>query len=387
MGLLKELQMLWKGYVLLLVQGSSPEAFLNRLVRKEISLYNVSRQDEKLTILMLPRDMHKIRHTVKRQLRPSITILEKGGLPFWIQFAGKRQGLFIGCLLFMLIVSALGSLVWGVEVQGQRDTDKASILACVEEMGMGSGSLRRHGDIKALERYIVKSIPLISWVDARWQGTVLEIEIVEKDVLLEPDRNLYAKQSGYIEEMILLRGEAHVQAGDTVQKGELLIQSHDHRQAAALVRARTWYQGTAVIPLLFQESRCTGRWAFSISLGSSDEIFSVGVAESPFPHYTVEKNGISFLGLWVQCVWFHEKTQYVHYVSGPTAAYYARDQALREALSQMDNQGEILSIQTKKQVKDSVFMEVQVLLEVLENIVQGGGAGFDEKGNHYYSHQ
>ena len=146
----------------------------------------------------------------------------------------KRQRHYIlpliAFILSVALVLFLSSLVWDVRISTDGDIDEEYITERLSMLGVGVGSKISEIDIEKTENELLLICDDLAWVQINRRGTVLEVELREKNGLsaLSPDNaplcsNIVATSDGVIEEITVSGGVAVVRPGDTVKAGDILI--------------------------------------------------------------------------------------------------------------------------------------------------------------------
>ena len=213
----------------------------------------------------------------------------------------------LGLTLFVTTLYYLSSLVLFVSVEGARSVGDERVRELVLEMGVRPGTRKSRLDTDQIATDLLTREPRLSWVNLRFQGTMLLIEVVEKIQLL-PEHigpsNLVAAKDGLVTEVLVVTGEPLVKRGDTVFRGQVLIeglirpQPADPGQASpesvpvqALgeVWARVWYEGYGEAALTKALKTRTGRrvavWTLVVN---GQEVLRVGKAAVPYRNYETQ---------------------------------------------------------------------------------------------------
>ncbi len=269
-------RILWNflvGYVVIRVEGLSLEKFINLTVSKGIHLWGIRRQNyTTMTASISIRGFRQL-HSISRKIRCRIRIIDKRGLPFILFRYRKRKMLALGMLICLFIIYGLSSFVWTVEVEGVEDIEPHEVLMELESLGVHPGVYKPHIDTMSIENQLIVRFPELSWASLEIRGSrailmvkesVLPPELVDKNTPC----NIVAGKDGIIEKMIVLEGQAVVEPGQTVRKGQLIVSGIiDHSDTIGVryvhsmgqVMARTWYQETVEMPLKEPYRQRTGR--------------------------------------------------------------------------------------------------------------------------------
>lgn len=158
-----------------------------------------------------------------------ILVEEPRGMPALRRRYAGRWGIPFGVLLFAGIVWLSTSVVWRVEVSGNKKIDAGEIERGLDEFGFGVGSFFGGIDFDELQNsYLLRSEGL-AWIAVNMEGTVAHVEVREaSDGKSDPPRgealaNIVAAEDGQIMEVRVQSGRAAVGINDVVRRGDLLI--------------------------------------------------------------------------------------------------------------------------------------------------------------------
>ena len=128
-----------RGTVTFTVKGAFAERFLNLLSRNEIPVFLTRCTPEGYTAQTTVKHYRRIRPFV-RKTHVRVRVVQRNGLPFWVQRYRRRVGLLVGIGLFCLCVGLSGQFVWSIELNGNQTVSDDAILQSLEEMGLHRGS-------------------------------------------------------------------------------------------------------------------------------------------------------------------------------------------------------------------------------------------------------
>ncbi len=150
------------------------------------------------------------------------------GLPaVWERLRG-RWGLTVGAALCAGIVWFSTTVVWEIDVTGNRRLSEADVAEILAGSGFGVGARFGGIDFDVLQNEILLGTDAISWIAINMQGSVAHVEVRERLAGREADEerlasNVVAAEDGQILEISVTGGRAAVSTGDVVRAGELLI--------------------------------------------------------------------------------------------------------------------------------------------------------------------
>jgi similar to stage IV sporulation protein len=245
------------GYVVVIVEGFFLEKFTNLCANNNISFWNLSRiGNSKMRIETNIKDFKKMRKQAKK-CGCRISLSEKRGLPFLLFRYRKRKWFAAGVAFFFIIVWVLSSIVWTIDIQGNKLIDTSLIISDLEKVGLKKGTFKRNINKVDLAYKMMLKRDDISFIGIDIEGTKAKVKIVEKvkvpDVIPKDEPcDIVADKTGIISRMEVLAGEKLVKIGDTVSKGQLLIlgkvemknfpEKTEEVHSMAKIMARVWYE-------------------------------------------------------------------------------------------------------------------------------------------------
>ncbi len=390
---------IWPGYLRIAVTGKGTVKFLNLTTRNNIYFWDLEHDGDTLYLKIRPRDFKKLRPLLKKT-RSRAHILERKGSLFFLNRGWQRKGLLAGILLFFLLIYVLSLFIWDISIKGNNDVSTKDILTFLEKYNIKQGTMKSQVDLREIERDIIIEIEELVWASLRFQGTSLEIQVAERQ--MEPEMvqeavDLVAAKDGLVVDVLVLAGQAVVEPGDTVQKGDLLIsgtitppeledeeaeyeeerfQQVQEVQARGIVEAMVWYEDYVNQPLYITESRRTGRQARSVFLSVNDRDFYLGGAkEAPYNNYEVEiiKRTLKWRNLHLPVELITKSYREIELDVWPISPWEALNKARTQAIKNVNaNIPRGVSIK-KRYVDDYYFLELgsvgcRIMVETLEDI-------------------
>ncbi len=268
--MLKLLRFLF-GYVVFSAKGSFPERFMNLSSKYGISFFDVEKKGKVLYCSVVASEYKSLR-TIAKKSYTKIKIKEKHGLPFIIKKYKNRKGLFIGVICFFAILYFLSLYVWSIDIVGCNEINSEDIKSLLSDMGVSLGTFKKEVDVNMLEKTVMNSFDNISWLSINIKGTNLSVELKERikpPEIVPKDKpcNVRAASDGQIIRMEVYNGNAEVNNGDAVVKGQLLINGivedsfgcNSIKHADAKVFALTKHELRQEVDLIQTEDLETGK--------------------------------------------------------------------------------------------------------------------------------
>ncbi|MDD6201860.1 MAG: sporulation protein YqfD [Lachnospiraceae bacterium] len=337
---------LLQGYVCIRINGYSPERFLNLCRINGILLWDIIPCNHDYVLKMNRKDFKKIKPFAKKTGVKAV-ITKKCGLPFFMHKNRKRKLFFFGipfCIAFLYILTGF---VWSFEFVGNSQITDDMIRCFLKDEQIKTGTEIKKIKIEELEREIRENFDCITWTSVKIKGTCLVIEIKEND-LPEIEKatgksngmNITAISDGTIVNMITRRGIPQKKQGETVKKGEVLVEgcvpifdndgniiSFDYCEADADIYLQMYYPIHKSISRYYQYKNYTGRSVKKRYLKAGNHYLAFNIKKITYPKYDIieEEKQISILGKLELPFWAGKKT-YREYVE--IDAMYSDDAAI-----------------------------------------------------------
>lgn len=246
-----------KGYVEIEVEGLFLEKFTNFCINNKINFWNVRKiSNTKILLETTIKDFKKMRKYI-RKTRCRMKLKRKVGVPFKAFKYRKRKWFVVGIIIFGLIIKLLTSMVWNINIIGNEYIDEKLLRTELEELGLRKFEFKKNIDTFYINYKMMIQRNDLAFITIKFEGVNANVEIVEK--VLKPEvvpkneaSNIIAEKAGIIAEINVLNGTKKVNIGDTVEKGDILVEGiiqmeklpektqHVHSQAE--IKARIWYE-------------------------------------------------------------------------------------------------------------------------------------------------
>ncbi|WP_066049800.1 sporulation protein YqfD [Robertmurraya korlensis] len=379
----------YSGMVSVKVTGKGLERFINTLTREQVSIWKVKRHGvHAMSFEIKVEDAHKIRKVV-RNSGCKIEFQRRTGLPFLIKRAIKNMGFFIGAFLFLVVITLLSNMVWGIEIKGADPATEYKIRKTLDEIGVKKGKFQWSlGTPEAIQKSITESMDELTWIGVELQGTTYHLQVVEKN---EPEKqeefgpqNLVAKKKATIVDYFVEEGKPLVSLHEVVSPGEVLVSGAIGREGEEqLVPARgevlgeTWYWTEVDLPLSTNFQVYTGNETrkHAITIGNI-KIPVWGFGKVEYKESVTEENNkpIKFLK-WNLPVSYQQST--IRESENETRVYtekqaytVAREMARKDIKSLLPEDAKIKGEKVLRQLVKNGKVNLIVHFQVIENIAE-----------------
>jgi similar to stage IV sporulation protein len=381
-----------KGKVSIELSGARITPLINEAMREEIVLGDIHfLEEERIRLTVLLPDFYRLVKMIRRtDIR--MRILSKKGLPFLLSKMYKRKFFAIGILLFILLLMAMSSFVWRVEVEGNERIPEAKILTFAREAGVFPGQLKfRVPENEEIQHRLSARLPQASWVGFRMEGTRAVITVVEKEGIEEKQErspgpvHLVARRKALIYDMRVEQGKPVVQVNDMVKKGQMLVSgvygAEEGSGSDRIVGAKgkvwgeVWYDSQIVVPLeqkrkVYTGNRDTGYYPYVASrMLRLPFLYPV-----PFQEFeTVERLHVLHLFNWrIPIGWVEEERLEMRWVkqrlTPQEAIRLGQERARADVREKIGPDGRILMEKVLQPRIDNGKVYMKVHFDVIENI-------------------
>lgn len=222
-----------KGYVRIRVTGYSPERFINLCGNHNILLWDIQNQGSFYTMSVSLKAFWQLKK-ITRKTGTRVVITKRCGLPFLMVRLQKRKIFLAGVVLSLLFWILMSGYVWNIRIIGNHYVTEEVLTDFLSENNIRTGMKKKQLAMEEVEKKIRNEFPLVTWTSARMDGTSLVIQIRENEKMPEIKEgedstedagyDLVADREGVIVSMITRSGNPVVREGDTVQKGDILVE-------------------------------------------------------------------------------------------------------------------------------------------------------------------
>lgn len=218
-------QGLYLGRVHFSGMGGYQEKLLSQLLENGITLRKVKVSDGIISGTVSPLDYYTVAETARR-CGVRIKAGKRRGLYFTLSRYSKRVGLYVGLLLFAVMLSVNRSRVADIIIEG--DAPKAQVLQILEECGIKEGADREGLKLFKAEQELMLGIENCAWADVSCIGYRVNVHIETGTPVPDIEdntspRNLVATRDAVVVRQTIRKGAAAVEVGSGVQAGGLLV--------------------------------------------------------------------------------------------------------------------------------------------------------------------
>lgn len=228
----------------ILIEGLMPERALLRLKRANIPVYNAKKVKNRQILFRVRRkDVEKV-----FAIYPNVCYNESVHTPYvarklgaeglgkCVEFLSRRIGLFLGALFSLAVMAYFDGYVFSVDFIGT-DAYRREVMVALEEAGIKPFSPYKTGreDLVCARILALKDVEFCS-VKKSGGRVLVEVRTSPFPTRVTDGGKMYAKHEGTLLSMTVLRGTPLKAAGDTVVRGEALVDNAFFTQEGEQVR-------------------------------------------------------------------------------------------------------------------------------------------------------
>ncbi len=208
----------WSGY------GGFQEKLLTKLLESDIPLRGVSVSGGTIKGKVSPFHYYTLSEYA-RKCGVRIRAGKRRGLYFTLSRYKNRLGVYVGLLLFAVILTFHSSRVSDITVTG---APRSQVLNILSECGVTKGASKDGLQLFKAERRLMSDIENCAWADVSIVGTRVSVTVETGTPAPEIEdntkpRNLVASRDAVIIKQTVRKGSSVLPNGSGVQKGGLLV--------------------------------------------------------------------------------------------------------------------------------------------------------------------
>ena len=217
-----------QNYIKILLNGDSPERFINLCRNKNIYIWGLDKTDNGHECYLYAKDFRKIKQIVKKS-RIKVRILERHGIYFVYHQYRKRKVFLFSFCIGLLLLFYMTRFVWSIDIQGNYTITDDVMYDYLKTIGIEYGMLQKEISCEEICTSLRRDFLDVIWVSAALEGTTLSITVrentdrMERDEMMEKQGDVLANEAGEIVSIITRQGIPMVKKGDCVQRGDVLV--------------------------------------------------------------------------------------------------------------------------------------------------------------------
>jgi len=202
--------------------------FLNYLVEKEIFVSLIKSTDFGFTAICMAKDYKKIARAAKK-FQCKTKIIRKNGLYFKSKKILARKGIVLSAALVFLYVFLFSKLIWRIDIIAPSKNITEDVNSILYENNCYAGAVFNQEKNQNIIQKIFMDVDNVGYVTLNFYKGILTCKVdatINKMPYLENSTsgNITASLDGVIEELEIYNGFSDIQIGQTVLKGDILVE-------------------------------------------------------------------------------------------------------------------------------------------------------------------
>ena len=273
------------------IVGVNLKRLIKNLYKNNISIYNLNFISHKeVTLEITKKDYIKSANLLKPY---KVNIVKQSGFLKLKQFSLLHLGILIGLIFFSLMLFLNNNYLSKICVFGNNKLEKSEIINYLNKNLVKEKSFFNNIDIDLIEKELSNKFSEISFCSVIKKGTNLIVNIKEKIFAedLINSSNIYAKEDGLILNINLVQGTAKVKVGDSVKKGDILVEGLNNNipcTAIADISMTVWYKDSYTFYNETIKTERTGKKVVNSCLKIFNKTIKIKNNENKFENYEKE---------------------------------------------------------------------------------------------------
>lgn len=361
------------GYIVVKIAGINPEKFINMASKHGIFMWDIERKEFTSIEFKMNYNQFKLLKNISKRTKCKVKIIKRYGMWTFSEKIKRRKFLIIGIVVFLLILYYLSSMVWNINITGNKTIDSQKIYAALEESGVRKWELKKNIKACDVEDKLIEKINEISMVNISFSGTTVNVEIIEKSMppaMISDDEpcNIVSDKDGIIKSLSVYKGMKEVKIGDYVKKGQMLVSGDVKDISGNIIKqvhsmgditAETWYEAIKKVPLKYNYEERTGKVKKKEYIIVFDKKLCIKNDNIDFHKYDriEEKNIMKIdnkeLPFEKITELYYEKTDRCRDISFDEAVSIGKEQAENEIKNNMPSGIKVTDIKTEKKMENN----------------------------------
>ncbi len=376
----------------IVITGKRPDYFIRELIKKNVNIYDLVKEKNKLEIVVDRAGINKI-NSIKTSYK--YKIIDRYGL-IKVKYMLKKYAIFLICFgVGILINILLSRIIFDVDVIHSNSYIRELVYNDLASLGIRKFNFKVSYQRKEqiVKEILKRETNDIEWLEIEDVGTKYIVKVEQrkknKGTKVCENKNIVAKKDAMILEILAEQGEVVTKKLDYVKKGDILISGVIHnkedivskRCAEGKVFGEVWYQVHLEVPKRYEEVNVTGREKKQLEIEILDKRYTLF---NNFKTYKREEFSIiksNLLPFSINYTKYLETNVKTFNYSIRDINSIALDMAQNKLLNKLGDEDTIISKKVlKKEEKESKIL-VDVFVKVKEDITDYKDIVIEEEKN------
>ncbi len=238
------------------ITGKNPTYFLNELIKRNINIYNLSKTNNYLIVIISYKDYLKL---LEIKTAYKIKVIRTYGVIRITELIKRYFSYIIFFIIGIIIDIVLSNMIFEVEIIHPSKEIVNTVKKDLKELGIERYKFKKN-TTSIKEKLLQKEKDKLEWIEIENVGTKYIVRIEERKLSKEEEicnpRSIVSKKEAIILEIKSSSGEIIKKINDYVSKDEVIISGIIHnkedivsyRCANGIVYGETWYKVKISIP-------------------------------------------------------------------------------------------------------------------------------------------
>lgn len=221
---------LWKfikGYVIIKISGFNINKLINKSLNNNINILDLQNNSKYYSGSIHINQLDSLNELAKKN-NCKIEVISKSIVDVVLSNIKVKSVFILGILMFIVFIYFCSSIVWVIDIEGNKDISKDAIIQFCDKNKLYIGSPLKNINGKVLSENLKNTYKKISWVNISLNGTRVHIKLAEGTQIQNKSDNkspcdIVSNVDGIISEIVTDSGTPIVKKNDVVTKGDILI--------------------------------------------------------------------------------------------------------------------------------------------------------------------
>ncbi len=292
---------LFLGVCTLEAEGTFPERIINIAKENYIFIRNISIEETGKLTFSVSRRGYRYLSALPLPENLSLSLVKEYGFSTFFNKNKHRYALVAAPIIGLLLLFLSTCFIWNVNVIDADPETEKRILNELEDMGVKRGALKFTIDQKKVKNEILIKDPSLSWIWVDIKGSAAIVRYADRTPVPSIFNeaafcNVYSSSDAVITRISTTNGTPVVKVGDTVLKGELLIEGTRRKSeeevefvhASGEVYGLCWEEKTLSFPNKTQIRTPTGKNYQRLSINFEKFLIKLFINSSIlYPEYDI----------------------------------------------------------------------------------------------------
>ena len=363
------------------ITGKNPNYFLNELIKRNINIYHLEKDNKNLILIINYKDYINI---IKIKTTYKIKILKRYGISRIKELIKRYIYYIIFFFIGIILNIILSNIIFKVEIIHPKKEIINLVEKNLQELGIKKYSFKKNQkELKKIkEKILMKERNRIEWIEIEPVGTKYIVKLEErklnkKEEICNP-RNIVSKKEAIILEIKSESGEIVKKINDLVSPDEVIISGLIHnkdnivskRCAKGIIYGETWYKVKLTIPKIYVMEKLSNKISYGININIFNNNLDINNKYKNFRRKSINDINSNIIPINISLTKYLETKIISKIYTIDNVDEIALKLSEKEINKKIRKDESILSKKVlKKNIKNSKI-EIEVFLKVKENITK-----------------